>query len=131
MKRNEWLASLKVVINMSIPFKIKIFFAWYDFWVGVFYDRKKQTLYVCPVPTLVISISKRKPEPSTPCPISHCKSCSSILVPVYKVCKKDKFGLTYRRCTHCNIDYRFLGQTLIDQVPHYKKSQVRKNSNSI
>lgn len=37
--------------------KIKIFFAWYDFWVGGFYDRDTRTLYVCPVPMVVIKIS--------------------------------------------------------------------------
>ena len=35
---------------------MKIFFAWYDFWFGAYYDRKRQTLYVCPIPTIVIQI---------------------------------------------------------------------------
>jgi len=29
---------------------VKLFFAWYDFWVGWFYDRKKRTLYICRIP---------------------------------------------------------------------------------
>ena len=36
--------------------KIKIFFAWYDFWVGFYYDRKKKTLYICSIPCIVLSI---------------------------------------------------------------------------
>lgn len=37
-------------------FRIKPFFAWYDFWVGVFVDRKERIIYVCPLPMLVFKI---------------------------------------------------------------------------
>ena len=30
--------------------KVKLFFAWYDFWVGWFWDRDDQALYVCLLP---------------------------------------------------------------------------------
>ena len=34
--------------------KVQLIFAWYDFWIGVFYDSKKRWIYFFPVPTLGI-----------------------------------------------------------------------------
>ena len=34
--------------------KFKIFFAWFDFWVGFYYDIGHRTLYFCPLPTIVL-----------------------------------------------------------------------------
>lgn len=39
--------------------KINIFFAWYDFWIGFFYDRDKHILYICPLPMVVIEVQKK------------------------------------------------------------------------
>jgi len=36
--------------------KIELSFAWYDFWVGLFWDKKKRILYICPLPMVVIKI---------------------------------------------------------------------------
>lgn len=38
-------------------FRVRPMFAWYDFWVGVFYDRRKSALYVFPVPMLGVRVS--------------------------------------------------------------------------
>lgn len=36
--------------------KIKPMFAWYDMWVGAFWDAKKRRLYIFPVPMLGVVI---------------------------------------------------------------------------
>lgn len=33
------------------------FFAWYDFWIGLFYDTKKKQLYIIGIPCFVIWIN--------------------------------------------------------------------------
>lgn len=40
--------------------KVDIFLAWYDLWIGAFYDQKKRALYICPLPCVVIRISRKK-----------------------------------------------------------------------
>lgn len=30
--------------------RVRPIFAWYDFWIGVFYDRPKRRIYIFPVP---------------------------------------------------------------------------------
>lgn len=37
--------------------KIRLIFAWYDLWVGVFIDRKKKMVYIFPVPCLGVVVS--------------------------------------------------------------------------
>lgn len=36
---------------------IKPIFAWYDFWIGLFYDQQKKVLYIFPVPMFGLRIS--------------------------------------------------------------------------
>lgn len=42
--------------------KLKVFFAWYDFWVGLFYDRKRRILYINPLPCIVFSFASDQNE---------------------------------------------------------------------
>jgi hypothetical protein len=36
--------------------KIIPMFAWYDFWVGLFFDQKKRVLYIFPIPCFGVRI---------------------------------------------------------------------------
>jgi hypothetical protein len=37
--------------------KVKIFWAWYDAWIGAYWNRDKRILYICPLIFVVIAIS--------------------------------------------------------------------------
>lgn len=37
--------------------RLKIFFAWYDLWIGAYIDVKDKSLYVCPLPCVVFKFS--------------------------------------------------------------------------
>ena len=37
--------------------RIRFICAWYDLWVGAFYDREKRHLYILPVPCLGVRIA--------------------------------------------------------------------------
>lgn len=43
---------------------IKPLFAWYDFWIGAFWDRKARKLYILPLPCVGIVIQFEQEEQS-------------------------------------------------------------------
>lgn len=44
--------------------KFSLLFAWYDLWVGAYWDRKSKKLYILPIPMCGIVIEfKEKPLP--------------------------------------------------------------------
>ena len=36
--------------------KFKLFFAWYDIWIGAYWSAKNRTLFLCLVPMVVLSV---------------------------------------------------------------------------
>lgn len=42
--------------------KIEMSFAWYDLWIGAFIDIEKKKLYICMLPTFLITITFTKTE---------------------------------------------------------------------
>ena len=36
--------------------KISIFFAWYDIWIGAYWNDLAKVLYICPIPMICIRI---------------------------------------------------------------------------
>lgn len=40
--------------------KIKFIFAWYDFWIGMFWDQNKKRLYILPIPCVGVVLDFRK-----------------------------------------------------------------------
>ncbi len=36
--------------------RVSVFLAWYDLWVGAYWDRSSRALYLCPLPCVVIKV---------------------------------------------------------------------------
>ncbi len=35
---------------------VRIRFAWYDMWVGAYWDRRDRVLYLCPLPMILVEV---------------------------------------------------------------------------
>lgn len=47
---------MKEIIFFQNP-HLKVSFAWYDLWIGLFVDTNKKKLYFCPIPTLLFTLT--------------------------------------------------------------------------
>ncbi len=56
-----WLY-FSVMLIISISFfsvdYIGMEFLWYDFWIGIYYDRNKKIIYINPLPCVVVSYQR-------------------------------------------------------------------------
>jgi len=51
-----WSLAWEILATEGAMNRIKFIFAWYDLWVGVYYDRKAYKLYILPLPMLGVVI---------------------------------------------------------------------------
>lgn len=52
------LADCLIYLLMPRRSVLKVSFAWYDLWMGVYWDRRERALYICPLPTIVIRLGR-------------------------------------------------------------------------
>jgi len=43
--------------------RVSFSFAWYDLWIGLFWDRKKHILYFCPLPCCLFTLAEKEEKP--------------------------------------------------------------------
>ncbi len=43
--------------------RVRVRFAWYDMWIGAYWDRHERVLYVCPLPMLLVEVWSRREHP--------------------------------------------------------------------
>lgn len=61
-RRTLTCAGMQVKVLLGArKMKITTKFAWYDLWVGGYWDRKTHVLYICPLPTWLIEIHPETP----------------------------------------------------------------------
>lgn len=53
------LAVVLFAFACIFPLKIRPLFAWFDFWVGAYWDKKARKLYVLPLPIFGFTIEWR------------------------------------------------------------------------
>ncbi len=47
---------------------MRISFAWFDLWVGAYFDQRSRTWYVCPVPTILLTFPPKGDPQENPSP---------------------------------------------------------------
>lgn len=43
--------------------QVHLFFAWFDFWVGVYYDRRNRRVYILPLPMIGLMLEWGRAAP--------------------------------------------------------------------
>ena len=45
--------------------RVRLSLAWYDLWIGVFIDKQKHKLYICPLPAILITVNLKNKQVDT------------------------------------------------------------------
>lgn len=56
--------------------RVRPIFAWYDLWVGAFWDQKKRVLYIFPVPCLGLKIEFGPTDKTPDATRLYCEVCA-------------------------------------------------------
>ena len=48
------------MVKVSTKIKVQPIFAWYDAWIGIFWDRNSRRLYILPIPCIGIMIEFKR-----------------------------------------------------------------------
>jgi hypothetical protein len=88
--------------------KLKPIFAWYDFWVGLFWDSKKRKLYLFPVPCFGVVFDFSKPvvthAPYSSELLARCPLCGAVAEQrSMRVDDGSCHTLYFVQCSWCNL----------------------------
>ena len=56
------IAVHRAVLSGSTHYQVCIVVAWYDFWIGAYYDRKLHRVFMFPIPCVGICVDFDAPE---------------------------------------------------------------------
>ena len=90
--------------------KIRPMFAWFDFWIGLFWDRQKRTLYIFPLPMIGLRIEFPRSYRHLGCRRVRWGFKSKAQLPLFMVWEEylDCTGVYYARVLFNTRDWIFI-----------------------
>ena len=81
---------MRIMLSRSTRLLLKVQWAWYDLWIGGYYNAKTGSLTICPLPTVAVRIFKQ--------PRHYCKACKE---EVQVMATMDEGWILYYECDEC------------------------------
>lgn len=98
--------------------RVNVSWVWFDLWIGLYIDVKKDIAYICPLPTLVISICLED--------IPRCFKCEKR---AKKIAYRDSEGwVLFMECLDINCSYDTEDNNIIDWRPF---GDIRMNNKEL